>query len=127
LADRVQAIKWESPSHGGTQTDITPTEIDPNEDGLDSRAVFFQDDESADSDVYVSRDDSGNLIFKDKVVDAIKTLNDLLESGYPRDYIPEGVTVTVPEHRQYIVYNRVVNDGTMKVDGLGVINGQMGL
>jgi len=126
LADRVQAIKWESPSKGGTEFDTVPTEINPNEDSLDCRGIFVQDDESADSDVYVSRDDSGNLILKDKVVDE-KTLNDLLESGYPRDYIPEGVTVTVPEHRQYIVYNRVVNDGTMKVDGLGVINGQMGL
>lgn len=81
MADRVQSVKWESPSKGGTQEDITPTEIDPNEDGLDSRAVYIQNDSSSDSDVEISRDASDNMTFKDKVVSGTKTLSDLLAGG----------------------------------------------
>ena len=52
----------------------------------------------------------------------VPTLSQLLESvpDLPRDYIAADVTVNVPLHRQYITYNRVVLDGTMECDGLGV-------
>jgi len=78
MADRVQSIKWESPSGGGTQTDTVPTEINPNEDGLDARSLFLQNDSSADSTVEVSRDASDNMTFKDGVVTGTKTLTELL-------------------------------------------------
>ena len=78
MTDRVQSIKWESPSGGGTQTDTVPTEINPNEDGLDARSLFLQNDSSADSNVEVSRDASNNMTFKDGVVAGTKTLTELL-------------------------------------------------
>jgi hypothetical protein len=81
MVDRVQAIKWEDASHGGTEDDYTPTEIDPNEDGLEMRAVFLQNDTSRDKNVYVSRDADDNLIFIDKVVGGVKTLTELLAGG----------------------------------------------
>lgn len=81
MADRVQAIKWERPSHGGTQTDLMPTEIDTNEDGLDARALFLQDDTSSDSDVEVTRDSSGNMMFKDELVTSPVSLSSLTTGG----------------------------------------------
>ena len=78
MADRCAPIKWESPSKGGTQTDTVPTEIDPNEDGLNARSLFLQNDSSADSTVEISRDASNNLTIKDGVVSGTKTLTDLL-------------------------------------------------
>jgi len=83
MADRTQAIKWESPSKGGTETDTVPTEINPNQDGLDARSSFFQNDTSEDGTVEVSRDSSDNMTFKDGVVSGTKTLTDLLEGTIP--------------------------------------------
>lgn len=79
--DRVQAIKWESPAHGGTQTDQTPTELDVHEDHLECRGVVIQDDTSDDEDVGVTRDASGNLMFRDKVVSGEKSLADVMSGG----------------------------------------------
>lgn len=79
--DRVQAIKWESPSRGGTQTDESPTEINPNQDALDSKGLYIQDDTSADDTVLVGRDNSGNMTFKDGVVSGVKTLFELSAGG----------------------------------------------
>lgn len=81
MVDRVQAHKWESSGHGGTDDDPLPSEIEPNSDGLDARASFYQSDSSSDSDVYVSRDALGNMVFKDKIVPSLKTLTELLATG----------------------------------------------
>jgi hypothetical protein len=89
MADRVQSIKWESPSGGGTQTDTVPTEINPNEDGLDARSLFLQNDSSADSNVEVSRDASNNMTFKDGVIAGTKTLTELLA----------GAGITADQHK----------------------------
>ena len=81
MTDRVQAVKWESTSEGGTQNDEVPSEINPNEDGLDARSLFLQDDSSADSDVEITRDASGNLTFRDKVVTSPVSLETLADAG----------------------------------------------
>lgn len=78
MADRVQAVKWESPSQGGTQEDMVPTELNVNEDGLDARAYFLQNDSSGDKNVAVSRDAGNNMTFQDGVVSGTKTLTELL-------------------------------------------------
>jgi len=78
MADRVQAVKWERPSTGGTETDTVPTEIDTNEDSLDARGLYIQNDTSADDTVLVSRDSSNNMTFKDGVVSGVKTLTELV-------------------------------------------------
>jgi hypothetical protein len=81
MADRVQAIKWEEPAGGGSELDLVPSELEPNEDGLDARAYHIQNDTSSDSNVKVSRDASDNMTFADGVVSGTKTLTDLLASG----------------------------------------------
>ena len=96
MADRCQAVKWESPAGGGTQTDMVPTEINSNEDGLDARAVYLQNDSSEDSTTEVSRDASDNMTFKDGVVSGTKTLTDLLTGTIPEviQYADESVDST---------------------------------
>jgi len=79
--DRVSAIKWESPSRGGTEDDLTPTEIDFNEDHLDCRGVTVQNDTSSDDTVGMSRDVDDNLNFRDTVYGATITLSELATAG----------------------------------------------
>ena len=55
---------------------------DPNVSGLSARAIYFQNDASADQDVEVSRDISGNLTFKDEIVTSVITLAELIASGF---------------------------------------------
>lgn len=81
MVDRVQPIVWESTSKGGSSDEPYQKEIDPNEDALETRGVFIQNDSSSDETVSVSRDASNNLIFEDGVVSGVKTLTDLLASG----------------------------------------------
>ena len=126
MSDRVQVIKWESPASGGTQTDTVPTEINPNEDGLDARSLFLQNDSSADSTVEISRDASNNMTFQDGVVSGTKTLADLL-SGSDDDQVkiivPTGETFIVKEDYQHIVFGELTIDGEYRVIGESVILG----
>lgn len=78
MADRVQPLKYESPDTGGTQDNEYPTATDPNEDHIEARGFFVQDDSSEDENVHVTRDGSGNLTFKDVANSTPKTLTELL-------------------------------------------------
>lgn len=73
MADRVPPLKQET-----AEGDLLPTEFDHNEDGVDVRSVFYQNDTSDDTNVETSRDSSNNMTFKDGVVSGTKTLTDLL-------------------------------------------------
>lgn len=75
--DRVQPLKIESPGSGGVETDRYPEAVNTNEDFLDCRGVSIQDDDSSDELVVFSRDNSGNMTFKD-VANTTKTLTDLV-------------------------------------------------
>lgn len=124
MSDRVQVIKWESPASGGTQTDTVPTEIDPNEDGLDARSLFLQNNSSADSTVEISRDASDNMTFKDGVVSGTKTLADLLsgsDDDQVKDIVPTGEVFIVKEDHQHIVFDELTIDGEYRVIGESVI------
>jgi hypothetical protein len=82
LPDRVQAIKWERPSEGGSETDDVPTEIDVHEDALDARGLFLQSETGpADNEVLVSRDADGNMTFQDQANVVPLTLSDLAAGG----------------------------------------------
>jgi hypothetical protein len=81
MVDRVQSIKWESPAHGGTEFDLTPSEIEVNEDFLDCRGITIQNDTSDDEAVRVSRDASGNMTFVDPVYGLTATLTELAAGG----------------------------------------------
>lgn len=65
--DRVRPYKSESAATGGSGSDDYPfpTVVNPNEDALDVRGVFFQNDTSADADVSIYRD-GDTIRFKDK-------------------------------------------------------------
>lgn len=82
MADRVRVQKREYASAGGDGADDVSyiDDIDPNEDGVDSRSVFLQNDSSADSNVEITRDasDPDNMTFKDEVQTTPVTLTDLL-------------------------------------------------
>jgi hypothetical protein len=78
--DRVQAVKWEDPSHGGTQTDPYPSGIDENEDALSARGYYFQPAGGpADEEMLVWRD-GDNLKFQDKLAGPL-TLSQLATGG----------------------------------------------
>ncbi len=125
MVDRVQAHKWESSDQGGTDDDPLPSEIDPNTDGLDARASFYQNDSSSDSDVFISRDASDNLTFVDKVVGSTKTLTDLLAGGGGVEghifEIPNGSTLTINAGRQFDHLGRFGVGGRKVIDGRFVL------
>lgn len=79
--DRVQAVKWESPSKGGTQDDYQPTGMDEQEDALSGRGFYFQPEPpaAADEAVAIWRDGDA-LKFEDKVGGPY-TLDDLASGG----------------------------------------------
>lgn len=87
MADRVRVQKREYGSKGGDPADDTPfiDEIDPNEDGVDCRSVFLQNDTSEDSNVEISRDasDPDNMIFRDEVQTTPLTLTQLASGALP--------------------------------------------
>jgi hypothetical protein len=127
VADRVQVLKWESTSKGGSSDEEFHDEIDTNEDGLDARAYHIQNDSSADSTVVISRDSSNNMTFADGVVSGTKTLQDLLESGEDddqvEDNVADGEVFTVKEDHQHIIYDEFKVIGEYVVRGTSVIIG----
>lgn len=49
----------------GTELDEFPTALNPNEDHVDARGVFVQNDTSGDEVVHLTRDASNRLVFTD--------------------------------------------------------------
>lgn len=80
MVDRVHPLKLEHPAYG-TQTDFTPTELDPQEDHVDVRGAFFQNDTSDDETVHVTRDSSSRMIFIDSENTTALTLTELGTGG----------------------------------------------
>lgn len=78
--DRVQVVKLERTANGGddADSDILPAPIDPNEDGLEARGYFVQGPSGVDETTYITRDVSGNMIFRDAVDATERTLTELL-------------------------------------------------
>lgn len=80
MVDRVQLIKWESPSEGGTQEDMVPTELDPQEDAIESAGFFVQDASNRDEAVGGFRDGDDLKLF-DVSNPTPTSLTDLKASG----------------------------------------------
>ncbi|MHA2333771.1 MAG: hypothetical protein ACXAEU_17225 [Candidatus Hodarchaeales archaeon] len=98
MADRVRPLKLEHPSSGGTQTDLDPTELNPNQDAPEVRAVYFQNDSSTDTDVEITRDASSpdKLTFKDEENTTPVSLTQLLAgSGGLTEGAHEGLDTLV--------------------------------
>jgi hypothetical protein len=75
--DRVVPIKQERPDLGGTESDDIDTPADPNEDALDARGLYIQNDSSDDTSVLITRTSDNKLSFTDptgtKKLDEIAT------------------------------------------------------
>lgn len=78
--DRVQLLKNESSSSGGTEEHFVPAQLNPNEDAADLRGLFLQWITGSDENVYITRDGSGNIIFRDQTDGTEYTLNRLFGS-----------------------------------------------
>jgi hypothetical protein len=80
--ERVQPVIRESTALGGDSADETdtPHPLNPNEDGIETRRVYIQNNTSRDNAVYVDRDASDNLVLVDPNAGS-KTLTDLIPSG----------------------------------------------
>ncbi len=125
--DRVRVLKIETPSTGGTQTDVYPTDINPNEDAVDARGVAVQNDTSFDDAVLISRDASDNMTFLDGVVGSAKTLTELLaDDDQVKDNVATGDTFTVKEEYQHITYDEFIVRGEYVVRGEAVVIGDIG-
>lgn len=83
--DRVQFLKNESPSEGGTEDDFGfPGVANANDDAPSVAGIFIQQPNPSttrDELVYVTRDSSGNMIFKDAVEESEQTLSQLIAGG----------------------------------------------
>jgi len=84
--DRVKPLKVERIATGGSQDNVYPHDLDPNQDGMEARGLILQNDTSEDTNVEISRDSSDNMTFKDGVVAGTKTLTDLLIGTIPEVY-----------------------------------------
>jgi hypothetical protein len=124
--DRVRPLKIESISGGGSQDNVYPHDMDPNEDGVEARGLLIQNDSSDDETVVLSRDASDNMTFKDGVVVGTKTLTQLLSSeddDQVKDIVPAGETFTVKADYQHIIFDELTIDGDYVVIGESVIIG----
>jgi hypothetical protein len=89
MADRVHPLKLEHPAYG-TQTDFTPTELDPNEDHVSTRGVFLQNDSSDDEVAHLTRDSSNRMTFQDADNVTPVTLTSLIGAADPGGIEPVG-------------------------------------
>jgi hypothetical protein len=81
-SDRVQPIKWESTSEGGSTNETFPAGVDPQQDALEVRGLYLEPilPDPRDETTYVYRD-GDDLKFRDVTVGNEVTLTQLLNSG----------------------------------------------
>lgn len=76
MADRVRPLKLETTTRG-TQLDLFPTEVNPQEDHIEARGITLQNDSSDDESVQVTRDSSSRMTVKDSELTSPTTLREL--------------------------------------------------
>lgn len=87
--DRVRVFKLETPSEGGTQNDEGFQALaNPNQDGLSVQGVFLQKpkdsgDVEEDELVYLTRNATGKMVFRDEGTGVEYLLEDLVGGGTP--------------------------------------------
>lgn len=74
MTDKVRPLKLENPADGGTELDMYPTEVNPQEDNIVSKGIYLIDDT-----VYLGRVGS-ELTLEDAEVNTI-TLKELVDLG----------------------------------------------
>ena len=77
--DRVRPLKTESVAEGGSSDGFGfPDSVNRNEDALDVHGVFIQSTSSDDETTYITRDGTGNMVFRDAADATERTLTDLV-------------------------------------------------
>lgn len=76
MVDRVQPLKIESPTSGGTQTDLFPTSVNVQEDYLECAGLAVQDADNRDETTLIYRD-GYDLMFQDVNNPVAYTLTEL--------------------------------------------------
>lgn len=114
MVDKIKPLKIESPSLGGTESDPFPTETDPTEDYVAAKGIAL-----GNLDTILVSHDSVNMTFVDTVAGPA-TLTDLLANA-PLEYILLGETLFIPQRRQAVIHNLLINEGLLNVEGTLVI------
>lgn len=111
MVDRVQPLKLEDSSTGGTELDQYPTSLDPKQDHVECAGLVLDDADNRDENVRIWR--IGNhLNFKDVVNSTPRTLSELL------DAVTEGeheALATLVHDIDATSYDELIYDGSRLV------------
>jgi hypothetical protein len=77
MVDRVKPLKIEGTDTGGTQNDLFPTSVNPNEDYLECSGLVLDDASNTDESTIIRRN-GNNMEFKDTSNSTFVTLSDLI-------------------------------------------------
>lgn len=107
--DRVQVMVRETTATGGADSDEEdyPHPIQPNEDGIEVRRVYIQNDSSRDETVYVDRDSSNNATIKDAALPEVARFVDTVFVRPVQDR-----DITVPAGFVWMRHDLELADGT---------------
>lgn len=121
--DRVQVTKVESAAGGGQEGQDGPyggpVPLDPQEDAIESAGIYLQDESNRDENVGIFRDSDDLKLFDPSL--GSKSISQLFLGDLPKDYIEASITLTIEANRQYIIYNKIILDGRVINDGVGVV------
>jgi hypothetical protein len=76
MVDRVYPLKLET-TGDGSQIDLYPNELDPNEDAVSARGVYLQNDTSDDLVAFLTRDALNRMTVQDTEIAAPTTIREL--------------------------------------------------
>jgi hypothetical protein len=76
MVDRVYPLKLET-TGDGSQTDLYPNELNPNEDAVSARGLYIQNDTSDDLVAFLSRDASNRMTVQDTEIATPTTIRQL--------------------------------------------------
>lgn len=103
--DKVRPLKYESPSTGGTETDLYPTEVDPLEDYGSFKGVAFEGNDAR----LIDLDGSGNLQFLDAGQGTYFRFNKLVKDfGTPAHSLVASVQATANSIKALTVTSNTV-------------------
>lgn len=87
MADKVKALKIESASTGGTQSDPYPVEADPTQDYLAAKGISFENSDTQLFDLSAS----GEIQYRDSIQTAYRKLNASVPGAVPQLYVDPAV------------------------------------
>ena len=101
MVDKVKPLKIESSDTGGTQNDLFPTSLNPQEDHVEAAGIVFDDASNVDETTIISRD-GDDMQFKDSNNPTFVTLTDLLAGAGG---------ITIGSHPQLLQLIHFIDEG----------------